>query len=59
VLVPVILYSHTLTNCEAVDWKLCAGILEQSMGARNRVGRRFSYRSVSRLHREAESIPYN
>ncbi len=33
-----------------------AGILEQSMGARNRVGIGLSYRP-SRLHRQAESIP--
>jgi hypothetical protein len=33
-----------------------AGILKQSMGARNRVGIGLSYRSV-RLHRLAESIP--
>ncbi len=33
-----------------------AGILEQSMGARNRVGIGLSYRSV-RLHRLAKSIP--
>jgi hypothetical protein len=36
----------------------CAGILEQSMGARNRVGIRLSYRPV-RLHRLAKSIPWN
>jgi hypothetical protein len=34
----------------------CAGILEQSMGARNRVGKGLSHRPV-RLHRLAESIP--
>ncbi len=33
----------------------CAGILEQSMGARNRVGIGLSYRPA-RLHRLAESI---
>jgi hypothetical protein len=33
-----------------------AGILEQSMGARNRVGIGLSYRPA-RLHRLAESIP--
>jgi hypothetical protein len=35
----------------------CAGILEQSMGARNRVGIKLGYRP-SRLHRLAESIPW-
>ncbi len=35
---------------------LCAGILEQSIWARNRVGIGLSYRSA-RLHRLAESIP--
>ena len=34
----------------------CAGILEQSMGARNRVGIGLSHRPA-RLHRLAESIP--
>jgi hypothetical protein len=34
----------------------CAGILEQSMGARNRVGIRLLYRPA-KLHRLAESIP--
>ncbi len=34
----------------------CAGILEQSIGARNRVRIRLSYRSA-RLHRLVESIP--
>jgi hypothetical protein len=33
-----------------------AGILEQSMGARNRVGIRLSYRPA-RLHRLPESVP--
>jgi hypothetical protein len=36
----------------------CAGILEQSMGARNRVGIGLSYWSA-RLHRLEESIPWN
>ncbi len=36
----------------------CAGIFEQSMGARNQVGIGFSYRPA-RLHRLAESIPGN
>jgi hypothetical protein len=36
----------------------CAGILEQSMGARNQVGIGLSYRPA-RLHRLAESIPWN
>ncbi len=35
-----------------------AGILEQSMGARNRVGIGLSYRP-SRLHRLVESVPWN
>jgi hypothetical protein len=35
-----------------------AGILEQSMGARNRVGIGLSYRPAV-LHRLAESIPWN
>ncbi len=34
-----------------------AEILEQSMGARNRVGKALSYRWSARLHRLAESIP--
>jgi hypothetical protein len=34
----------------------CTGILEQSMGARNRVGIGLSYRPA-RLHRLAELIP--
>jgi hypothetical protein len=34
-----------------------AGILEQSIGARNRVGIALSYRPGMRLHRLAESIP--
>ncbi len=34
----------------------CAGILEQSMGARSRVGIGLSYQPA-RLHRLAESIP--
>jgi hypothetical protein len=34
----------------------CAGILEQSMGAMNQVGKELLYRP-SRLHRLAESIP--
>ncbi len=36
----------------------CTGILEHSMGARNRVGLGLSYQSA-RLHRLAESIPWN
>jgi hypothetical protein len=36
----------------------CAGILEQSMGAGNRVGTGLSYRP-DWLHRHAESIPWN
>jgi hypothetical protein len=36
----------------------CTGILEQSIGARNRVGIGMSYRPA-RLHRVAESIPWN
>ncbi len=36
----------------------CAGILEQSIGARNRVGIMLSYRPA-RLHRLTESIPWN
>jgi hypothetical protein len=35
-----------------------AGIFKQSMGARNRVGTRLSYRP-GRLHRLAEFIPWN
>jgi hypothetical protein len=34
----------------------CAGILDQSMGAKNRVGIGVSYRPA-KLHRLAESIP--
>ncbi len=37
---------------------LRAGIFKQSMGARHRVGKGFSYRP-DRLHRLAESIPQN
>ncbi len=36
----------------------CAGILEQSMGTRNRVGIRFSYRPAN-PRRLAQSIPWN
>jgi hypothetical protein len=36
----------------------CVGIFEQSMGARNQVGKGFSYRPA-RLHRLAESILWN
>jgi hypothetical protein len=36
---------------------LSAGILEQSMGARNRIGIGLSYRPA-RLHKLAESIPW-
>ncbi len=40
-------------------WKrLLAGILEQSMGAKNRAGRGLYYRPA-RLHRLAELIPWN
>jgi hypothetical protein len=39
-------------------YKDCAGILEQSMVTRNRVGVGLSYRPA-RLHRLAESIPWN
>jgi hypothetical protein len=35
-----------------------AGILEQSMEAKNRIGKGFSYRPAW-LHRLAESIPWN
>jgi hypothetical protein len=35
-----------------------AGLLEQSMEARNRVGTEFSYRPA-RLHTLTESIPWN
>jgi hypothetical protein len=37
---------------------ICAGIFEQSMGARNRVGIGLSNRPA-RQHRLAESIPWN
>jgi hypothetical protein len=36
----------------------CAGIFEQSMGARNQVGIGFSYQPA-RLLRLAESVPWN
>jgi hypothetical protein len=36
----------------------CAGILEQSMGARNRIGKGLSY-PPARLERPAESVPWN
>ncbi len=39
-----------------VAWRSSAGILEQPMGTRNRVGIGLSYRDA-RLHRLAESIP--
>jgi hypothetical protein len=42
------------TICE----EACAGILEQSMGARNWVGIGLSYRAA-RLHRLAEWVPWN
>ena len=43
-----------------LQWKehFCAGILEQSMGARNREGIGLLYRPA-RLHRMAESIPWH
>ncbi len=37
---------------------ICTGNLEQSMGARNRVGIGLSYRPAM-LHRQTESIPWN
>ncbi len=37
----------------------CAGIFEQSMGARNRVGMELSYRRPARLHRLAELVHWN
>ncbi len=40
----------------AYSSQYCAGILKQSMGARNRVGIGFSYRPA-RLHSLAESVP--
>ncbi len=43
---------------ETVVMKSYAGILEQSMGARNRAGIGLSYRSA-RLHKLANSIPWN
>jgi hypothetical protein len=46
---------HCLVTCETI---YCAGILEQSMGARNRVGKGLPYRPA-RLHRLEESIPWN
>jgi hypothetical protein len=36
-----------------------AGVLEQSMGARNREGMGLSYRPPARQHRLAESDPWN
>jgi hypothetical protein len=39
-------------------WASCAGILEHSMGARNREGIGLSY-WPARLHRLAESISWN
>jgi hypothetical protein len=36
-------------------FKICAGILEQSMGSRNRAGIRLPYRPA-RLHRLAKTI---
>jgi|LakMenEpi03Aug12_release.lakeMendotaPanAssembly.Ray.scaffolds.fasta_scaffold1077138_1 hypothetical protein len=41
-----------------IDLGICAVILEQSMGARNRIGIWLSYRPA-RLHRLAESNPWN
>ncbi len=38
--------------------QFCAGIFKQSMGARNRVGKRLLYRSA-RLHSLAELVPWN
>jgi hypothetical protein len=43
---------------EIDSYVACAGILEHSMEARNRVGIGLSYRPA-RLHRLAESIPWN
>jgi hypothetical protein len=61
-----VLAKETKTNSWLVKvWKKTkrdsparAGILEQSMGARNRVGIGLSHRPA-RLHRLAESIPWN
>jgi hypothetical protein len=51
-----------LLASRATLWVRCLGslygILEQSMGARNRVGIGLSYRPA-RLHRLAEFIPWN
>jgi hypothetical protein len=50
---------HTPTPyAYAIRLHSSAGILEQSRGARNRVGIRLSYRPA-RLHRLAESYPLN
>ncbi len=50
---------HSLYSIECIIRRLnCAGIFEQSMGARNRVGIGLSYRPA-RLQRLAESIPWN
>jgi hypothetical protein len=47
-------WTHFLFHCCLV----CAGTLEQSMGARNRAGIGLSYRPAG-LHRMAESISWN
>jgi hypothetical protein len=43
---------------DGIDGRDCAGTLEQSLMARNRIGLGLSYRPA-RLHRLAESIPWN
>jgi hypothetical protein len=49
-------YTQRRKTKRAVRRMLCAEILEQSMGVRNRVGIRLSYRPA-RLYRQGESIP--
>jgi hypothetical protein len=54
-----VLATKSLCNLCVINLSVlpCAGILEQSMGARNRVGIGLSYRPA-RLHRLAEMIPW-
>jgi hypothetical protein len=49
---------HHCTVAYFVQLENCAGISEQSIGARNRVGIGLSYRPA-RLHSLAELVPWN
>ncbi len=51
-----IFYWYLSAVYSMITTETCAGILEQSMGARNQVGKGLSYRPA-RQHRLVESIP--